>query len=386
MAVYKLFPEKDTTMYSAYPVMNTGLDAILEVSNTVPSIAPSPRVARALVQFNQDEIEDVINNKISGANWSGSLKLFIAQAQGINLDTIIKTYPASENWGNGTGEYGDSPQTINGTSWKYISYSGSDIWKTGGYTPYVTGSYSGSVSNGLINGVGGNWYTGSSYIDGELVASQSFGLRSEKDLNLNVTNIIDAWYTASTESPINAVNNNGFILKLTSSIEYSTSRSVQPIFKYYSTDTNTIYPPTLEFKWDDQLFETGSLSEISTSDLFVSLDNNPGTFRSESVNRFRLNVREQFPTRTFQTSSLYTTNKHLNNESLYAVKDLDTNEFVINFDSNFTKISCDSNGNYFDIYMNGLEPERYYKILIQTTISGSTIVKDEDYYFKVVNG
>ena len=386
MAVYKLFPEKDTTIYSAYPVMNTGLDAILEVSNTVPSIAPSPRVARALVQFNQDEIEDVINNKISGANWSGSLKLFIAQAQGINLDTIIKTYPASENWGNGTGEYGDSPQTINGTSWKYISYSGSDIWKTGGYTPYVTGSYSGSISNGLINGVGGNWYTGSSYIDGELVASQSFGLRSEKDLNLNVTNIIDAWYTASTESPINAVNNNGFILKLTSSIEYSTSRSVQPTFKYYSTDTNTIYPPTLEFKWDDQSFETGSLSEISTSDLFVSLDNNPGTFRSESVNRFRLNVREQFPTRTFQTSSLYTTNKHLNNESLYAVKDLDTNEFVINFDSNFTKISCDPNGNYFDIYMNGLEPERYYKILIKTTINGSTIVKDEDYYFKVING
>lgn len=120
--------------------------------------------------------------------------------------------------------------------------------------------------------------------------------------------------------------------------------------------------------------------------MFVSLDNNPGTFRSESVNRFRLNVREQFPIRTFQTSSLYTTNKHLNNESLYAIKDLDTNEFVINFDSNFTKISCDPNGNYFDIYMNGLEPERYYKILIKTTINGSTIVKDEDYYFKVING
>jgi hypothetical protein len=386
MAVYKLFPEKDTTIYSAYPVMNTGLDAILEVSNTVPSITPSPRVARALVQFNQDEIEDVVNNKISGANWSGSLKLFIAQAQGINLDTIIKTYPASENWSNGTGEYGDSPQTVNGTSWKYINYSGSDIWKTGGYTPYVTGSYSGSISTGLANGVGGNWYTGSGYIDGELVASQSFGLRSEKDLDMNVTNIINAWYSSSTESPINPIDNNGFILKLTSSVEYSTSRSIQPIFKYYSTDTNTIYPPTLEFKWDDQSFETGNLLEITTSDLFVSLDNNPGTFRSESVNRFRLNVREQFPIRTFQTSSLYTTNKHLNNESLYAIKDLDTNEFVINFDSNFTKISCDPNGNYFDIYMNGLEPERYYKILIKTTINGSTIVKDEDYYFKVING
>ena len=386
MAVYKLFPEKDTTLYSAYPAMNTGLDAILEVSNTVPNISPSPRVARALVQFNQSEIEDVIDNKISGSSWNSNLRLFIAEAQGINLDTTIKVYPVSENWGNGTGEYEDSPQTVNGTSWKYIEYSGSSIWKTGGYTPYVTGSYSGSISNGLINGVGGNWYTGSSYVVGELVGSQKFNLRSQKDLNISTTNIVNAWYTASTESPINSVDNNGFIIKLTSSIEYNPSRSVQPTFKYYSVDTNTIYPPSLEFKWDDQSFETGSLSEISTQDLSVSLDNNTGVFYPESVNRFRLNVREQFPVRTFQTSSLYTTNKFLNSNSLYAVKDLDTNEFVIDFDTNYTKISCDVNGNYFDIYMNGLEPERYYKILIQTTISGSTIVKDEDYYFKVING
>ena len=53
------------------------------------------------------------------------------------------------------------------------------------------------------------------------------------------------------------------------------------------------------------------------------------------------------------------------------VKDLDTNEYVINFDSTYTKISSDSTSNYFDIYMNGLEPERYYKILISSSIGGS---------------
>jgi len=70
------------------------------------------------------------------------------------------------------------------------------------------------------------------------------------------------------------------------------------------------------------------------------------------------------------------------------VKTIDTsfNEFVVDFDDNFTKISCDNNGNYFDVYMNGLEPERYYKILIKTIINNSVVVKDEDYYFKVVNG
>jgi hypothetical protein len=385
MAVYKLFPEKDTTLYSAYPALNTGIDAMLEISNTVPSISPSPRVARSLIQFNQEEIEDVIDNKIGDSNFSSSLKLYAAKIQGINLDTTLEVYPASENWGNGTGEYKDSPQITNGSSWKYIEYSGSDIWKTGGYSPYVTGSYSGSISNGLDVGVGGNWFSGSGYMDREVYATQSFGLRSIKDLNMDVTNIIHAWYTASNSTPINPINNNGFLIKLSGSSEFATNQAIQPIFNYYSVDTNTIYPPTLEIKWDDFLYST-TLDEITTTDLFVGLDSNPGEFRLDSINKFRLNVRPEFPIRKFQTTSIYTQNYALPTSSYYAIKDLDTNEFVIDFDDTFTKISCDNNSNYFDIYMNGLEPERYYKILIKTTINGSTIIKDEDYYFKVVNG
>jgi hypothetical protein len=72
--------------------------------------------------------------------------------------------------------------------------------------------------------------------------------------------------------------------------------------------------------------------------------------------------------------------------SYYAIKDLDTNEIIINFDDQYTKISSDSNSNYFDIYMSGLEPERYYAILIKTTINGSTLIYDDQYYFKVING
>jgi len=36
--------------------------------------------------------------------------------------------------------------------------------------------------------------------------------------------------------------------------------------------------------------------------------------------------------------------------------------------------------------MNGLEPERYYAILIKTKIKNSTLILDDDYYFKVING
>jgi hypothetical protein len=36
--------------------------------------------------------------------------------------------------------------------------------------------------------------------------------------------------------------------------------------------------------------------------------------------------------------------------------------------------------------MNGLQPERYYTILIQTTIEDTTRVFDSNYNFKVING
>jgi hypothetical protein len=65
---------------------------------------------------------------------------------------------------------------------------------------------------------------------------------------------------------------------------------------------------------------------------------------------------------------------------------LDTNEYVVNFDEQYTQISSDENGNYFDVYMSGLEPERYYTILIQTNINGSTLIVNDQYHFKVVNG
>jgi len=159
--------------------------------------------------------------------------------------------------------------------------------------------------------------------------------------------------------------------------------------QFYSVDTNTIYPPELEFKWDDYSnVLTGSLSSsiVSTTNLVSSLAENPGVFFSGSINRFRFNVAPKYPIRTWTTASRYTGTNFLPTSSYYAVKDLDTNEFVVDFDTTYTKISSDSNGNYFDIYMNGLEPERYYKILVKTVINSSTLILDDNYYFKVING
>ena len=384
MAVYKLFPSKDATLYSAYPTMNTGLDAILEVKNEVTESGASPRVSRAVIAFDQSEINGVIDDQVTGSlAISASLKAYVAKATGVILDSKLYAYAISGSWNNGSGQYLDNAQVTNGTSWVFSSFSGSRKWQTAGFLDNVTGSFQAS------NPGGGNWFTtASGYNFGEITGSQTFNLRSDKDLDMDVTNIIKMWYSSSKNLNSGLVDqeNAGFLLRWGDSEEFNTSSSIQPNLKFYSVDTNTIYPPQLEIKWRDFIYNTGSLSVIDTPDLFVALDNNQGTFYSQSINNFRLNVRPEFPARTYSTSSLYTTNQALPSSSYYAIKDLSTNEYVVEFDDVFTQISCDATGSFFKVYMNGLEPERNYKILVKTEIKGNTIILDEQYYFKVVNG
>jgi len=393
MAVYKIFPTQDTTLYSSYPLMNTGLDAICEVSNTL-AIDGNPAVSRYLTQFDNTEIQDIITNKISGKQYDVFLKNFIATAQGINQNTFLEILPLAQSWNNGTGYFLDSPQITDGASWYYSAYSGSGQWLPSGSINGYT--FTSSYNSNYIGSGGGNWFYNTSgglyvavgYVVPGYVAPQlsfsgssnvNFGLRDNKDIEANVSNIIDFWYSGS-------IPNYGFIVKLTGSQEFNPNQYIQPIFKYYSVDTNTIYPPCLEFRWRDYT-STLSLSSsiVNTPNLKLSIAENPESFFPDSVNRFYINVSPLYPTRVYQTSSLFTNLNYLPTSSYYAVKDLATNEFVISFDDQYTQISADNNGNYFDIYMSGLEPERYYKILIKTIIGGSTLIFDDDYYFKVIN-
>jgi hypothetical protein len=372
MAVYKIFPVKDASIYSLYPNKNTGLDEILESSTNI-DISGTPQSSRFLVQFSDTEINDIITNKISGSQWQANFKGYAAVLNGLNLTTTLEFYPLSGSWDMGTGKYSYTPEYTNGVSWAWKSYSGSNAWSTSNLSAYVTASYSGSAG-------GGTWYTGSANATVlPIYSTQSFNYFDSGDINVNITNMVKAWYSGS-------IPNNGFIAK--QAVEFVDSEDYQIEMKFFSRDTHTIYPPQLEFRWRDYVFNTGSSTTtiLSTQTATVAIDENPGLFYPESVNKFRVNSRPTYPARTFQTSSYYTTNYYLPTSSFFAVKDLDTNEFVIDFNDQYTQLSADEQSSYFTLYMNGLEPERYYKILIKSIINGSTIVFDNNYSFKVVNG
>jgi hypothetical protein len=376
MAIYKIFPEKDASIYSEFPLLNTGLDEILSVSTYYNTLSPS--VSRFLIKFSSTEIEDVIDNKISGSNFQSNLRCFIANVTGLNSDTTLEVYPVSGSWNMGTGRYANSPQTTNGVGWTYRASNGVKAWPSS-FTSYATASYSGS------NVGGGTWYTGSD-LGLNVTSSQVLSYSSNKDLNVNVTNTVLTWHSSSNS--LGGFPNDGFIVKQSNEDEFIADSNYVTTVDYFSIDTHTIYPPQLEFKWDDFTFNTGSSTNtiIDTSRLVATLDNNAGVYRRGSIEKFRINSRPQFPQRIFQTASIYTTNYYLPTSSYYAVKDLDTNEFVIDFDTNYTQISADNESSYFTLYMNGLEPERYYEILIKTEIGGEVLILEDNYYFKIING
>jgi len=387
MAIYKIFPTQDSTLYSLTPDANFGMDAILEVSNII-GIDGTPDVARFLTQFDTDEIVDVIDNKINGSIFDVNFRTFIAEASGISNTQILEIYPLGQSWNNGTGEFGDSPETTDGCTWADRSSKDIDAWTMNALVDgvKVTGSFNSIYS---VSG-GGNWFYEETtpLSSNTYKVTQSFSLRSNKDLNVSTKEIVKKWYSGSADVS-NGFRNNGFLVKLSQSAEFFTTSSQQPIFKYYSVDTNTIYPPQLEFKWRDFttiLTGTNTGSIVSDSNIKMSLAENPGMFNINSINRFRLNVSPMYPPRTFQTSSYFLGKNFLPTQSFYALKDLDTDEYIIDFDTQYTQISADSTSNYFDIYMDGLEPERYYKLLIKTDIDGSTRIYDDNYYFKIING
>ena len=105
MAIYKIFPEKDATIYSLFPQMNTGLDEILDLTNLNFAISSSAQVARALIKFDQGAIDNVFTNLVTTSSWDATLNLYIATAQSINVDYTAEIYPISGSWGMGTGKY-----------------------------------------------------------------------------------------------------------------------------------------------------------------------------------------------------------------------------------------------------------------------------------------
>lgn len=347
MAIYRINPEKDTTIWSEPTVAglygNAGKDQILEIGG-YPDVNQVGRTKRALLQFYSSEIASTLEDKVTGA-FSASLHLYLADASEIPSEYTLYTYPISSSWTSGTGRLADSPINTTGVSWQYKDAASTEWDTLGG--DFLTNSYSGS---------------------------QLHTLSSTHDVDIDITSIVEQTYSGS-------LSNNGIILKLQDSFENYTSQSIS--LKYFGADSATIFKPYLEFKWDDSSYST-TLSTLDTDIATVSIKNKKEKYTDSEVSRFRISARPKHPTRSFTTSSIYLTEYALPANSYWAIKDEFSGNMIIDFDTTYTKISADNISSYFDLYMDTLQPERYYRILIKTTLAGSSVILDQNNVFKVV--
>ena len=386
MAYYSIFPEKDATIYS-HPNrigLNTGGDEILELLEEKASDKEIYYPSRLLVKFKNTEIKDVIENKLTGVaravkqgNCEVDLEVFSTEHKSLHTQHIVQVYAISQSWDEGTGRFKNNPTSSNGVTWDMRTDTGSSarsIWTTSSFAHNSTGS----CCDFMISG-GGTWWTGVNF-----VAETSFSNADNLDLDINVTDFINrfssSYYQGATYPT--GIENEGFIIKKPKATECDASASFGEL-QYFSSNTHTIYPPKLTFKWDDSSYSIGSGTVLSSS-LSLFLYDNKREFQRKSKQRFRLTTRKKYPDRAFVTSSNYLNTQYLPTSSYYSLRDATTNEVVIPFDTSYTKLSADGEGMYFDLWMEGLQPERYYKLQFRVDSNEGINIYDENYHFKVV--
>ncbi len=383
---YFEFGKRDATIYSGGTTasINTGLDEILEINKVVSNDGTVQNISRVLIDFDYSYISQSIQDGKIPSNAKYFLNLYDATSEEVEAEQSVFAYMVSgSNWKQGTGKLDHNPTTSDGVSYQYRDHDAKTPW----------------VSTSVLTD-GGAWFNTQS---GQYKVSSSYDLTfDKKDLRINVTDMVKNHIYSSSVYP-----NRGFILKRESitptdstfafnsgsdTTKDEASNTKLGNLKYFSRETHTIYPPKLEVEWNDSSWSTGSLSALSSTDLErlkVYFKNLRTEYKEESIVKLRLVGRELYPTTAFATTPAELTTKYLPSGSIYyQVKDADTEEVIVPYGTG-SAISCDSTGNYFNIWMNGFQAERNYRFCIKVVSGSGTTDEqvhyyDDDYEFRVV--
>ena len=389
-----IYPTKDTWISSgsrktdgaSLTEQNFGQDEILELKKEFYNLS-FDYPTRMLLQFDLTAVSSSIENLMStneeiipstdpsfGSKFY--LRLYEAEGnQGLSSDYGLTAHAVSQSWSEGKGKFNSDPQVKDGCSWnnrKFPEGGTAIFWSTSG-SSYRSGS--------------------------DLIASQSFS-SSKPDIEMDVTNIVQMWLSGSNETDAGATktpvatgmtgsDNHGFLLRFTGSQE--TDSETFGKLKFFSSNTNTIYSPKLEFRWDDHKPSTGSnTGSLVSLDTTGSVENYiypihlKESYKENEKVKFRFGARKRYIQKSFNTSVQEVSGSFIPfNSGSYSIVDVATGETKIPF-SNHTTMSCDSTSNYFNQWLDGFETDRFYKILVKLKYDdGQEHIFDNDFEFKV---
>jgi hypothetical protein len=380
-----IFPSQDTWVSSgssnitgeSFKDQNFGRDQILEVKKQFYNF-DFDFPTRALVQFSGTEFTELSKSVADGTIASDAkyyLRLYEAEGNAeMTEEYTLAFQPISQSWTEGTGKFGDNPKNTNGCSWE------NRLNPIGGTaTAWDFADIDNNHNNGpaILGDEFGNIFSQS---------TQAFSNESP-DVNVEVTDMVNMWLEGRKE-------NYGMVVRFNGASETDTTTLGN--LKFFSRNTHTIYSPRLEVRWDDHLpctgSNTGSLTQLTSSGLADNFLYMKGLRESYKVGervKFRVGARKRYIQKTFSTSVQTTVGSFIPEGSgSYAIKDVATDEFIVPFkdkeDVSYTKLSCDSNSNYFIQYLDGFYPDRVYKILLKLkTDDGQEQVFDDDFEFVV---
>ena len=344
---------------------NFGQDEILEIKKEFYNKS-FDYATRALVSFKGTDFTNMSQSIVKGdisSNAKYYLRLYESEGnQDLSIDYILAAYALSESWDEGVGKFGDKPKVTDGVSWENrTNYPGSTevTWSNYGASSY-----------------GGALLSGSGYVN-----SQSFSNESP-DINMDVTDIVQKWLSGS-------ISNNGLLLQFSGSQETNNTTTGQ--LKFFSRNTNTIYSPKLEVRWNDISpatgSNTGSLQQLSSSgvvDNYIYPIGLRDSYKENEKIKFRFGARKRYIQKTFSNSVQTISGSFIpSGNGAYSIEDIATGETIVPF-SSYTTMSCDSTSNYFIQWLNGFYPDRIYKILIKLKYDdGQEQIFDDNFEFKV---
>lgn len=340
-----LTASKDTTLYQAYPTNNAGLDEILEIGKVIDTELTEPNYvtasARTLLYFELPTTQSVS----TGSSYYLNLKL--ANANNVKRNQKVLIYQVSRSWDEGSGYFYQNVENANdGATWEQVTTSVS--WSmTGG--DFLTGSTSASV-------------TLSEY--------------PLSDLRVDVTNIISPIISQSLQNTFY-----GLALQLPTADEIDKNNKGN--IKIYSTQTHTIYQPTLEISWNSQTVSTGSLVAVPSSlNVKIVPSNLKQMYIKGDITKVNLVVRDEYPLKNFDSVLRYKNKYYLPTSSYYSIIDAENNSAVVNFDDG-TCINTDPTGSYIVLDTSALYTGRIYTLKIKVNSGGYTRTFNTDTMFRV---
>ena len=348
----------------SYRDQNFGQDEILEVKKEFWNKSFDYQT-RALISFKGSEFTSLSQSIADGNIVDPKFYLRLYEAEGIQdltLDYKLAAFALSQSWDEGVGKFGDNPKVTSGVSWDNRNYYP-------GLTE-VTWSNSSNIQlqGGAVNT--GSWN-----------ASQSFSSESP-DVEMDVTGIVNYWLGQTG-------SNEGFLVRFSGSQETNDTTFGQ--LKFFSTQTNTIYSPKLEVRWDDHKpctgSNTGSLLPMTMSgatDNILYMKYLRESYKETEKVKFRAMPRERYVQKSFSRSAQTITGSYIaEGSSSYSIADVATGETIVPF-SAYTSMSCDSTSNYFIQWLNGFHPNRVYKIMYKLKYDdGQEIIYDDGFEFKI---